>query len=344
MRAFASRPTLRCALVLVLALAVVTAHPYIPDYVPVSGLIPVIVIAGMILPLRALVVAYTVISFLILGVVLWGPDRPYLMGPIAAGATMGAMLTAVASRARHGVGPFTGDRMLLELRDSLFDGGSIPDLPGGWAAERAFATAHGQAFSGDFDVAVLGEDDQRLEIVLVDVAGHGQKVATRSLALSGALHGIVGQMAPEHVLGAANQYLSRASWEDGFATAVHLEVDLGTGDYTLGHAGHPSAVQFVAATGRWVTVAAALGPALGLLPGSTYPRVQGRLDHGDALLLYTDGVVESPTADIADGVDWMLGRAEASIGVGLQGLTTELVGQGRAGEGDDRGAILLRRV
>ena len=87
----------------------------------------------------------------------------------------------------------------------------------------------------------------------------------------------------------------------------------------------------------------ALGPALGLLPDAVYPRVEGVLEPGDALLVYTDGVVESPTADVADGIDWMLGRAEASVGAGLSGLTTELVRQGRAGEADDRAAILIRR-
>lgn len=339
-----STSLLRSVVILALAVLLVVLHPMVPEYLPIASFVPLIVLAGMVLTLRSMAVVFAVMAMLIVGVMLQGPDQPYVMGPVACVVTMGAMLAGAASRSRHGVGAFTGDRMISELRDSLFAAGNIPDLPVGWSAERAFATAHGQPFSGDFDIAVLEEDGTRLEVILVDVAGHGQKVATRSLALSGALNGLVGQVAPDEVLGAANSYLSRAGWEEGFATAVHIDIDLVTGDYTLGQAGHPPAVQFVAGQGRWVGVTAALGPALGLLPSAQYPRATGHLDHGDALLIYTDGVVESPTADVADGIDWMLGRAEASIGAGLQGLTTELVKQGRSGENDDRGAILIRRA
>lgn len=331
---------------MILALAVLLAvlHPMVPEYLPIASYVPLIVLAGMVLPLRSMAIAFAIMALLIVSIMLWGPDQPYLMGSVACAVTMGAMLAGAASRSRHGVGAFTGDRMISDLRDSLFAAGNIPDLPHGWFAERAFATAHGQPFSGDFDIAVLHDDATRLEVILVDVSGHGQKAATRSLALSGALSGLVGQVAPDDVLGAANTYLSRAGWEEGFATAVHIDLDLVSGEYSLGQAGHPPAVQFVAGQGRWVGVTAAMGPALGLLPEAQYPRTAGHLHPGDALLIYTDGVVESPTADVADGVDWMLGRAEASIGAGLQGLTTELVRQGRSGENDDRAAILIRRA
>ena len=43
----------------------------------------------------------------------------------------------------------------------------------------------------------------------------------------------------------------RQEWPEGFATAVHLAVDLRTGDFTLGNAGHPAPIQFTAGSGRW---------------------------------------------------------------------------------------------
>lgn len=339
-----STSLVRCVVILALALLLVVLHPMVPELLPIASYVPLVVLAGMVLPLRSMIITFAVMGILIAAIVLRGPDQPYVMGPIAVAVTMGAMLAGAFSRSRHGVGAFTGDRMISELRDTLFAAGNIPALPVGWSAERAFATAHGQPFSGDFDIVVLHDDATRLEIILVDVSGHGQKVATRSLALSSALSGLVGQVAPDDVLGAANSYLSRAGWEEGFATAVHIDIDLVSGEYSLGQAGHPPAVQFVAEQGRWVGVTAALGPALGLLPEAQYPRATGHLAQGDALLIYTDGVVESPTADVADGIDWMLGRAEASIPAGLKGLTTELVKLGRSGENDDRAAILIRRA
>ena len=42
---------------------------------------------------------------------------------------------------------------------------------------------------------------------------------------------------------AANDYLLRQEWEEGFATAVHLSLDLATGRFEVRTAGHPPAVQ-----------------------------------------------------------------------------------------------------
>lgn len=52
------------------------------------------------------------------------------------------------------------------------------------------------------------------------------------------------------------------------------------------------------------------GPILGLLEGTTYAATSGEMRSGDALLLYTDGMVETRTRDIASGIDKMLGQAE----------------------------------
>ncbi len=163
------------------------------------------------------------------------------------------------------------------------------------------------------------------------------------MVLAGAFGGMVGSIPVEDVLPAANTFLERAHWDEGFATAVHLQVDLITGDYDIGHAGHPPAMTYQAGSGRWSAVTDALGPALGLVGEATYPRTQGRLGHGDALLVYTDGVIESRQYGLADGIDWMLGRAEASMSLGFGGLVQRLVAEGRAGASDDRAAIIIWR-
>jgi len=70
--------------------------------------------------------------------------------------------------------------------------------------------------------------------VLVDVSGKGVQAGTRSLLLSGALGGLLGEQEPNRFLTAANNYLLRQNWDEGFATAVHVSIDLATGDYTIG--------------------------------------------------------------------------------------------------------------
>ena len=51
----------------------------------------------------------------------------------------------------------------------------------------------------------------------------------RSLFLSGAFNGIVSALPGEQFLPAANTYLLSQNWDGGFATAIHLHLDLATG-------------------------------------------------------------------------------------------------------------------
>ncbi len=130
---------------------------------------------------------------------------------------------------------------------------------------------------------------------MVDVSGKGVDAGTRALLLSGAFGGLLGAVEPARFLPAANDYLLRQRWSEGFATAVHLVVDFGTGHYVLESAGHPPAAHFVSGSGTW-NVIAGEGMVLGVLPESRYPPVRGVLNVGDAMLLYTDGLVETSNA------------------------------------------------
>ncbi|KJK47058.1 hypothetical protein, partial [Saccharothrix sp. ST-888] len=51
-------------------------------------------------------------------------------------------------------------------------------------------------------------------------------------------------------LPAANGYLLRQDWEEGFATAVHLVLDLDTGEYERLSAGHLHGMERLAGAGR----------------------------------------------------------------------------------------------
>ena len=144
---------------------------------------------------------------------------------------------------------------------------------------------------------------------MVDVSGKGEGAGTRALLLSGAFGGLLGALPPDDFLPAANDFLLRQDWEEGFATAVHLSLDLGAGEFEVRSAGHPPAVQRVAGSGRW-SVLDDQGPVLGLIEGAEFPVVTGRLRPGDAMLLYTDGMVERRRRDIGLGIDRLLGQAE----------------------------------
>src|SRR4029077_14852073 len=113
--------------------------------------------------------------------------------------------------------------------------------------------------------------------------------------------GLLGALPPDQFLPAANDYLLRQDWDEGFATAVHLSLDLGDGSFEGRSAGHPPAALRQAGTGRW-GVLASEGPILGVIPDAVFIAASGRIADRDALLLYTDGMVEEPRLDINLGI------------------------------------------
>ena len=218
--------------------------------------------------------------------------------------------------------------MLVDMRDRLRAQGELPELPPDWSAEMALESAYGDGFAGDFVVAGRSTDGRTLEIALVDVSGKGREAGTRSLLLSGALGGLLGEMSEHGFLHSANNHLLRLRWAEGFATAVHVAIDLE--QRQLLH-------RLRRAPGRG-PVRRRLGPVADARPvavarssasssSAEYPRETGTIRRGDALVLYSDGVIEARDKALVDGIDRMLGRAESFVRKGFEGLAQRLCDQ-----------------
>jgi len=244
-------------------------------------------------------------------------------------------------RSRLGVAGALGESMLVDLRDRIMSQGMLPALPPGWYAESALRSAGGTPFAGDFVVASRPGWGSRLELCVCDVSGKGEEAGTRALLLTGAFGGLLTSLPPAEFLPAANEYLLRQHWLEGFATAIHISIDLDTGDFELRSAGHPPAAQLRSGSGRWV-VHDSEGPALGLLEDADYLPVRGRLDRGDAVLLYTDGMVETRGRDIQSGIDRMLGQSDRLLQQGFEDGARRLIDTVGT-RTDDRALLLVHR-
>lgn len=246
------------------------------------------------------------------------------------------------TRAKLGLQGLRGDQMLIELRDRIKVQSEMPSLPEGWACESVLRPAGGVLFGGDFVVSAC--DGKTLEVAVVDVAGKGIEAGTRALLLSGAFGGLLGSVPASEFLSVCNAYLRRHEPSEGFVTAIHLCLDLATGNYVISSAGHPPAAHFESASGAW-RLATARGIVLGVVSDLRAMPEHGTLRAGDALLLYTDGLIEQPGVDIDVGIDRLLGEADRLVVSGFTNGAARLVKalQDSAGGNDDRGLVLIWR-
>ena len=325
---------------LVLAIGIAAARSD-SDWVSPGVLILPILAGGLLLWPRALLILFGIVAAM-LGYD-WAEGNA---GPgIAATIVITAAFAYVFARTRAKVGlqGLRGDHMLVELRDRIRVQSTIPDLPEGWHSVSVLRPAGGSSFGGDFLVSAC--DGKVLEVALVDVAGKGIDAGTRALLLSGAFGSLLGSVPQSEFLQSCNAYLQRGAAPEGFVTAVHLSLDLTTGEYMLASAGHPPPAQFDAGSGTW-KVTQARGIVLGVVPDPRATPVHGSLRSGDALMLYTDGLVEAPGRDIDAGTDRLLGEATRLVASGFRNAATELVRVVKAGGGgsDDCALVLIWRT
>ncbi|NLI75900.1 MAG: SpoIIE family protein phosphatase [Candidatus Riflebacteria bacterium] len=153
-----------------------------------------------------------------------------------------------------------------------------------------------------FDFQPCGED--RLLIVIGDVTGHGVPAALGMAIAKGlfAEHAAAGRP-PLELVTALNRVL-RAITPDHFShpllmTACVVEVDLATRDLTLFNCGHP--FPFRQSPGRPPELVSTGGRLLGIRPDVRVTPLTLRLEPGERLIFYTDGLAESLSIDGDDG-------------------------------------------
>ena len=162
---------------------------------------------------------------------------------------------------------------------------------GDWSGHFLYQP-HG-AVSGDYvDVLAPGGPRDELLVMVGDVSGKGVAAALLMSHLHAVFRATAGSCLVEMVE-RANRLLCAASPSGAFATlvAVRLQAD---GEVELCTAGHTSPL-VVAASG--ITELPADGMPIGLFCDAPFATRRLRLAPGDALLLFTDGLTESTSAD-----------------------------------------------
>lgn len=314
-----------------------------PEWMPLAGYFVWLLVAMMLLTFRPLLVVAAANAVAgVAALAIGGPITGARATAMAAFVLAVLLVLVVASRQRSGLPAMLSEAFLVDLRDRLQAQGRIPPLPRGWESQSAMIASHGVTYAGDFLVADLGEDQRRLEVILVDVCGKGTDAGPAALQFAGALGGLIGALPPADLFRAANDFLLRQGDDESFATAVHLLVDLEEGRYQITSAGHPPALRWDLASGAWL-IDNARGTALGVLRSPELHVSEGRLAPGEALMFYTDGVVESRGSHIDAGIAWLQRAALEAVGAGFGGAARRIIAQVESGD-DDRAVLILSRT
>ncbi len=136
-----------------------------------------------------------------------------------------------------------------------------------------------------------------LSLIVADVSGHDLAAALTMAMVRTALRAGIDQgLAPGELLTTVNRQLTPDLLRSRqFVSLAVVAYDPLSGAYTHATAGHPP-VLCRGAQGA-ITELATDGPVLGLFEEADFPEATGTLDDGASLILYSDGILEAPTAD-----------------------------------------------
>jgi serine phosphatase RsbU (regulator of sigma subunit) len=347
------RPTQRVALLLAsVTLVLGTAWSILDDNnrVKVAGvIIIVIVLSSLILSVNGMLALLGLVALCLTTVFrVHGLNSAQLSPSGFVMVLVTGVVGVLQARRRDALGlkEVSAETVIGLIRERLLVQSQLPSVPDGWTVEIEQRPADGAAISGDFVSTRLVSTPagQHLHLAVIDVSGSGIAAGPRALLLSGAVGGLLGSVPPDDFLQAANSYLARQQWSLGFASAIYVLLDLDTGEYSVRVAGHPPAVHFRPHHAPVWRTSAATGTVLGVLPTLTGELDRDVLRPGEALFLYTDGVVEDRTRDIDTGTGRLKDTVEQLVvHDDWPGLARQLIERVPTQVVDDRTVVLIRR-
>lgn len=135
-------------------------------------------------------------------------------------------------------------------------------------------------------------DEERIAVVVGDVAGHGMSSGLLLAAVRGGLHLLRDELAqPKSVLERLDRMVREVAPRRMYMTLQIAILDQARSRITLVNAGHPPALLWSSARQKVLEIGSAAMP-LGVQLESTLQENTAALESGDVLVFYTDGVPE----------------------------------------------------
>jgi serine phosphatase RsbU (regulator of sigma subunit)/anti-sigma regulatory factor (Ser/Thr protein kinase) len=173
----------------------------------------------------------------------------------------------------------------------------VPSLRHGQIAVRYLPALGGPAVGGDwYDVIPLS--DGRLGLAIGDVTGHGAEAAILMGQLRTALRAYALEGAPPETVVSRLNALALSLGDDAMATLIYAVLDASLTNGSFVNAGHPPPVRI--STDGAAQLAARSSPPVGAAVSSAFDEHPFELQAGDALCLYSDGLIEERGADFPE--------------------------------------------
>ncbi|MFE2093724.1 SpoIIE family protein phosphatase [Streptomyces sp. NPDC059460] len=219
----------------------------------------------------------------------------------------------------------------------------LPDLPACTTAARYLPAGQGMDVGGDwYDVIPLPAG--RVALVVGDVVGHGLSEAVTMGRLRTAVHTLAGfELPPDEIMSHLNEIVSSLG-KNSYATCLYALYDSTTGRCSLTRAGHPPpAVLHPDGTVHFPHPVP--DPPLGAAE-PPFETVELTMPPGSLLVLYTNGLVESPERTIDQGMTELANLLRTRDSEDLDRLCETLIaGLLPAGQHtSDDAALLVARV
>ena len=178
----------------------------------------------------------------------------------------------------------------------------LPVVPG-WSVQARYVPAAGGRVGGDWYDA-LELPDGRFAVVVGDVAGHGLGAAAAMGQLRNALRAYLMRCGDVHEALVDLDELARRTMPDEMATVVLAVVDPLTGEAVIGVAGHPRPLHLTP-DGAATVLPTRVDRPVGVGSGDP-PVARLHLAPGGGMVLYSDGLVDSRSTALADGIDRLI--------------------------------------
>jgi len=173
-----------------------------------------------------------------------------------------------------------------DIQQGLFPAAPPPTPAVDWGALNIPSSAVG----GDYYDYLL-TDDNRLWLLIADVSGHGLSAALLTASMRTGFQLLVRETRrPHEVAERLNEVLYEGSPANQFVAAVISILDLETGDLRSCNAGHIPPL--IIGKNRTLELVGG-GLPLGMFPDARYESRRTRVEPGDLLVYYTDGIPEA---------------------------------------------------